>query len=121
MCNLVLIFFQTAGVDMQHAVIEYNDQENVYVLKDLNTAQGTYVNECRVQNAAIRMAPGDQIKFGYMGMPYEFVVDNQPSVSYECTITYVYVLNITLFKRSITYSNKLSECYTSTCIHGCST
>lgn len=83
MCNLVLIVFQTAGVDMQHAVIEYNDQENVYVLKDLNTAQGTYVNECRVQNAAIRMAPGDQIKFGYMGMPYEFVVDNQPSVSYE--------------------------------------
>lgn len=120
MCNLVLIVFQTAGVDMQHAVIEYNDQENVYVLKDLNTAQGTYVNECRVQNAAIRMAPGDQIKFGYMGMPYEFVVDNQPSVSYECTITYVYVLNITLFKKSITYSNKLSECDTSTCIHGCS-
>lgn len=77
-CDLVI---KTAGVDMQHAVIEYNDQENVYVLKDLNTAQGTYVNECRVQNAAIRMAPGDQIKFGYMGMPYEFVVDNQPSVS----------------------------------------
>lgn len=73
--------FQTVGVDVQHAVIEYNDQETVFVLKDLNTAQGTYVNDCRIQNAAIRLAPGDQIKFGYMGTLYEFVVDTQQSVS----------------------------------------
>ncbi|XP_048767224.2 forkhead-associated domain-containing protein 1-like isoform X2 [Ostrea edulis] len=73
--------YETGGVDMQHAVIEYNDQENVYVLKDLNTAQGTYVNDCRIQNAAIRLAPGDQIKFGYMGMLYEFAVDTQQNVS----------------------------------------
>lgn len=105
---------------MQHAVIEYNDQENVYVLKDLNTAQGTYVNDCRVQNAAIRMAPGDQIKFGYMGMPYEFLVDNQPSVSNACSINLYVCIEHIIQKDRITNSNQLSVWYTSTCIHGCS-
>ncbi|XP_022340674.2 forkhead-associated domain-containing protein 1-like isoform X1 [Crassostrea virginica] len=80
-CEGCDVLIKTVGVDVQHAVIEYNDQENVFVLKDLNTAQGTYVNDCRIQNAAIRLAPGDQIKFGYMGTLYEFVVDTQQSVS----------------------------------------
>lgn len=102
------MFFQTAGVDLQHAVIEYNDQENVYVLKDLNTAQGTYVNDCRIQNAAIRMAPGDQIKFGYMGMPYEFLVDNQPSVSNACSIN-LYVCIEHIIQKEY-YKFKLIQC-----------
>lgn len=68
--------FQSPNVDQQHAVIEYSDQEDCYVLQDLNTATGTYVNDCRVQNAAVRLAPRDIIRFGFGGIPYELDIDN---------------------------------------------
>lgn len=76
-----MICFQNIGVDFQHAVIEYSDQEHCYVLQDLNTSQGTYVNECRVQNAAVRLAPGDIIRFGYSGVPYELQLESPSQVS----------------------------------------
>lgn len=47
----------------------------------MNTAQGTYVNECRVQNAAVRLAPGDIIRFGPSGTTYELTVDNETQVN----------------------------------------
>ncbi|XP_021372851.1 forkhead-associated domain-containing protein 1-like isoform X2 [Mizuhopecten yessoensis] len=78
-CDIQL---QTSGVDQQHAVIEYHEQEDGYVLQDLNTAQGTYVNDCRVQNAIVRLAPGDIIKFGYSGVPFELNVENPPPIAY---------------------------------------
>ena len=74
--------FQSQGVDFQHAVIEYSEEEECYVLQDLNSAQGTYVNDCRVQNAAVRLAPGDSIRFGYGGVPYELQVENPAQVSF---------------------------------------
>ena len=52
-------------MERQHAVIEYDETEGCFVVQDLNSAHGTYVNECRVQNAAVRLAPGDTIRFGY--------------------------------------------------------
>ena len=52
-------------MERQHAVIEYNESDGCFVVQDLNSAHGTYVNECRVQNAAVRLAPGDVIRFGY--------------------------------------------------------
>lgn len=73
-------FFKASGVDHQHAIIEYSEQEDCYVLQDLNTTQGTYVNDVRVQNAAVRLAPGDVIRFGFGGTPYELNVDNPPPV-----------------------------------------
>ena len=78
---LVLFIFQAGGIDQQHAIIEYSDQEDCYVLQDLNTAQGTYVNDVRVQNAAVRLAPGDIIRFGFGGTPYELNIENPPPVS----------------------------------------
>ncbi|XP_071476887.1 forkhead-associated domain-containing protein 1-like [Diadema antillarum] len=69
------------SVELQHAVIEYSDAENCFVIQDLNTAHGTYVNDCRVQNAAVRLAPGDVIRFGYSGLPHELEVEDA-QVSY---------------------------------------
>ena len=68
-------------MDQQHAIIEYSEQEDCYVLQDLNTSQGTYVNDVRVQNAAVRLAPGDIVRFGYGGTPYELNIENPPPVS----------------------------------------
>ena len=67
-------------MELQHAVIEYSDSEYCFVLQDLNTAHGTYVNDCRVQNAAVRLAPGDIIRFGYSGIPMELDVEDAPMV-----------------------------------------
>ncbi|GFO36050.1 forkhead-associated domain-containing protein 1 [Plakobranchus ocellatus] len=72
---------QLPGVDYQHCVVEYSEPEDCFVIQDLNTAQGTYVNEVRVQNAAVRLAPGDQIRFGYNGQPFELQVDNQTQIA----------------------------------------
>lgn len=61
----VLLLLQCSNVERQHAVIEYDESESCFVVQDLNSAHGTYVNECRVQNAAVKLAPGDVIRFGY--------------------------------------------------------
>ena len=52
-------------MERQHAVIEYNEAEGCFVVQDLNSAHGTYVNDCRVQNAAVRLASGEVIRFGF--------------------------------------------------------
>ncbi|XP_046360042.2 forkhead-associated domain-containing protein 1-like isoform X3 [Haliotis rufescens] len=72
-CDIII---QMPGVDAQHAVIEFHDQEDCWVIQDLNTAQGTYVNDCRIQNATVRVQTGDIIRFGYNGTPYEFQHEN---------------------------------------------
>lgn len=59
-------------VERMHAVVEKRNDENCYVLQDLNSAYGTYVNEHRVQNGAVRLIPGDVIRFGHGGVPHEF-------------------------------------------------
>lgn len=60
-------------------MVEYCEQEDCLILQDLNTAQGTYVNDVRVQNAAVRLAPGDRIRFGYNGIAYELHVEETSS------------------------------------------
>ncbi|XP_067659401.1 forkhead-associated domain-containing protein 1-like [Haliotis asinina] len=72
-CDIII---QMPGVDAQHAVIEFHEQEECWVIQDLNTAQGTYVNDCRIQNATVRVQTGDIIRFGYNGTPYEFHLEN---------------------------------------------
>ncbi|XP_059145230.1 forkhead-associated domain-containing protein 1-like [Physella acuta] len=71
---------QLPGVDYQHCVIEYSEQDDCFIIQDLNTAQGTYVNDVRIQNAAVRLAPGDYVRFGYNGQPFELQVENQPQL-----------------------------------------
>ena len=46
-------------------------------MKDLNSLSGTFVHDCRVQNAAVRLADGDSIRFGYNGIPLEFRIEQQ--------------------------------------------
>ncbi|XP_022090335.1 forkhead-associated domain-containing protein 1-like isoform X2 [Acanthaster planci] len=78
-CDLVI---ESPTVEVQHAIVEYSDSESCFVLQDLNTAHGTYVNDCRVQNAAVRLAPGDIVRFSYSGVPMELDVEDAPQVTY---------------------------------------
>uniref|UniRef100_UPI00398F827E forkhead-associated domain-containing protein 1-like n=1 Tax=Pristiophorus japonicus TaxID=55135 RepID=UPI00398F827E len=71
---------QTGGIEGRHALIELSDSENCFVLQDLNSSNGTFVNDCRIQNAAVRLAPGDLLQFGFGGDTYELVVETVPSV-----------------------------------------
>ncbi len=74
-------------MEVQHAVVEYSDQEQCFVLQDLNTPQGTFVNDCRVQNAAVRLAPGDLIRFGADTASYELQVENVSQVGDKFPVT----------------------------------
>lgn len=76
-------YAKVPGIDYQHAVIEYSEQEDCLIIQDLNTAQGTYVNDVRIQNAAVRLAPGDCIRFGYNGSPYELQLEQTQMVSFS--------------------------------------
>ncbi|UJR10735.1 hypothetical protein I4U23_014924 [Adineta vaga] len=66
------ISINSPQVDNQHALLEYDDEQRCFILKDLNSSSGTYVHDCRVQNAAVRLANGDIIRFGSNGLPLEF-------------------------------------------------
>ncbi|XP_041128813.1 forkhead-associated domain-containing protein 1-like [Polyodon spathula] len=72
---------QTGGVEEHHALIEFSDLEGSFVLRDFNSYHGSFVNDCRIQNAAVRLAPGDVLRFGFEGPSYELVVENTPSLS----------------------------------------
>ncbi|XP_059494041.1 forkhead-associated domain-containing protein 1 [Stegostoma tigrinum] len=71
---------QSGGIDDRHALIELSDSENCFVLQDLNSSNGTFVNDCRIQNAAVRLAPGDVLRFGTGGDAYELLVETVPSM-----------------------------------------
>ncbi|KAK1801212.1 hypothetical protein P4O66_022912, partial [Electrophorus voltai] len=66
---------KNGGVDEHHATIEWNEAENCYVLNDLNSVHGTYVNDCRIHNAAVRLTQGDELHFGYGGSAYQLLMD----------------------------------------------
>ena len=87
---------QMPGVDYQHAVVEYCEDEDCLILQDLNTAQGTYVNDVHVQNAAVRLAPHDRVRFGYNGQPYELLVE-QTSVGVRILGFLVFFLCVFFF------------------------
>ncbi|CDQ67582.1 unnamed protein product [Oncorhynchus mykiss] len=76
-CDLCL---QNGGVEEHHALIEWSKSEPCFVLSDLNSAHGTYVNDCRIHNAAVRLTPGDELHFGYGGSTYQLAVES-PSMS----------------------------------------
>ncbi|XP_010183402.1 PREDICTED: forkhead-associated domain-containing protein 1 [Mesitornis unicolor] len=69
------IVLQSAGVAEQHAALEFTASDGSFTLQDLNSLHGTFVNGCQVQNAAVKVKPGDILRFGTCGAPFELVVD----------------------------------------------
>jgi len=53
-----------------HALIEYNDVDQCFVLTDLNSTDGCYVNNRLVKNA--KLLNGDLLRFGDSREEYEF-------------------------------------------------
>ncbi|POI34900.1 hypothetical protein CIB84_001349 [Bambusicola thoracicus] len=63
------------GAEEHHAALEFTGWESGFVLQDLNSPQGTFVNGCQVQNAAVHVGPGDILRFGAQGASFELMVD----------------------------------------------
>ncbi|XP_032156359.1 forkhead-associated domain-containing protein 1 isoform X2 [Sapajus apella] len=76
------LVLQSPDIDNHHALIEYNEAECSFVLQDFNSRSGTFVNECHIQNVAVKLIPGDILRFGSVGLTYELVIENPPLVSY---------------------------------------
>nr|XP_039330405.1 forkhead-associated domain-containing protein 1 isoform X5 [Saimiri boliviensis boliviensis] len=76
------LVLQSPDIDNHHALIEYNEAECSFVLQDFNSRSGTFVNECHIQNVAVKLIPGDILRFGSAGLTYELVIENPPLVSY---------------------------------------
>ncbi|XP_055467422.1 forkhead-associated domain-containing protein 1 [Psammomys obesus] len=73
---------QSSDIDNHHALIEFNEAEGSFVLQDFNSRNGTFINDCHIQNVAVKLIPGDILRFGSTGLTYELVVENPPQVSY---------------------------------------
>ncbi|XP_062049843.1 forkhead-associated domain-containing protein 1 [Lepus europaeus] len=76
------LVLQSTDIDNHHALIEYNEAEGSFVLQDFNSRNGTFVNECHIQNVAVKLIPGDVLRFGATGLTYELVIENPPQVSF---------------------------------------
>ena len=68
-------------MDQQHALLECRPEEGCFVLIDLNTINGTFVNDCRVENASVKLCSGDILRFGNSSSTFELVVEHQQTVS----------------------------------------
>ena len=69
-----------------------------FVLKDLNSKTGTYVNDCRIQNASVRLVNGDLLKFGGTGHIYQLYVENTPVCVFDVAQKNVRDLFVMLFR-----------------------
>ncbi|XP_007459390.1 PREDICTED: forkhead-associated domain-containing protein 1 [Lipotes vexillifer] len=76
------LVLESTDIDNHHALIEYNEAESSFVLQDFNSRNGTFVNECHIQNMAVKLLPGDILRFGSGGLTYELVIENPASVSF---------------------------------------
>uniref|UniRef100_A0A8C9Q1H2 Forkhead associated phosphopeptide binding domain 1 n=1 Tax=Spermophilus dauricus TaxID=99837 RepID=A0A8C9Q1H2_SPEDA len=76
------LVLESADIDNHHALIEFNEAEGSFVLQDFNSRNGTFVNECHIQNVAVKLIPGDILRFGSVGLTYELVIENPPQVSF---------------------------------------
>ncbi|XP_050838665.1 forkhead-associated domain-containing protein 1-like isoform X3 [Serinus canaria] len=75
------IVLRSAGVADRHAALEFSASDNSFILQDFNSPHGTFVNSCQVQNAAVRVRPGDILSFGTAGASFELVLDGAAQVS----------------------------------------
>ncbi|XP_073089335.1 forkhead-associated domain-containing protein 1 isoform X2 [Manis javanica] len=76
------LVLESADIDNHHALIEYNEAEGNFVLQDFNSRNGTFVNNCHIQNVAVKLLPGDILRFGSGGLTYELIIENPPLVSF---------------------------------------
>ncbi|XP_044852222.1 forkhead-associated domain-containing protein 1 isoform X3 [Mauremys mutica] len=75
------LVLKSVGIEDHHAVIEFSDSENSFVLQDFNSLHGTFVNDCHIQNAAVKVGAGDILRFGSGGTSYELVIENASQMS----------------------------------------
>jgi hypothetical protein len=81
-------------MDQQHAVIEYDDEENQYSIHDLNSVSGTFVNNCRVNsNQFVKLNEGDVVKFGYNGMGYRFCYQQKTPLVQQIVVSSFFIWN----------------------------
>ncbi|NXW58981.1 FHAD1 protein, partial [Eurystomus gularis] len=78
------IVLQSAGVGDHHAALKFTPSDNSFILQDFNCPHGTFVNGCQVQNAAVRVSPGDILRFGTGGASFELVLDGAAQVRVGC-------------------------------------
>ena len=64
-CNMII---SDASVSRFHCIIEYHD--NIFMLSDLNSSSGTYVNGERVMEP-VELHDGDEIRMGYAVMTFK--------------------------------------------------
>ncbi|XP_075417774.1 forkhead-associated domain-containing protein 1 [Tenrec ecaudatus] len=76
------LVLKSADIDNHHALIEYNESEHSFILQDFNSRNGTFVNDCHIQNVAVKLLPGDILRFGATGLTHELVIENPPTASY---------------------------------------
>lgn len=60
-CDIIL---DDPRVDSCHAILEFNEEKQCFLIRDLDTHNGTFVNDCKLQNTPVYLANGDIIKFG---------------------------------------------------------
>lgn len=66
-------------VGREHAKIERDpDTENGFLLSDLNSTNGTFINNKRI-TGKMKIVPGDEIQFGPGGPKFQFDVEPRPS------------------------------------------
>jgi len=75
-CTCSTLLQATSSVNQQHALIEYRTDEDCFILQDLNSGQGSYVNERRVENSYYQLEKGDMLRFGDSSDTYELVVEH---------------------------------------------
>nr|XP_006817801.1 PREDICTED: centrosomal protein of 170 kDa-like [Saccoglossus kowalevskii] len=69
-CEIIL---QSHSIDKRHAVINFDQFDNVYTLKDVGSLNGTFVNESRIpEQTYVTLQGGDTIRFGYDPHVYRF-------------------------------------------------
>lgn len=71
---------QSPGLEDHHAALEFSDAEHSFVLRDFNTSSGSFVNDCQIQNVAVKVGQGDLLRFGSGGPIFELVLDQPPQV-----------------------------------------
>lgn len=67
-------------MEEHHAALEFSDAEHSFVLRDFNTGSGSFVNDCQIQNVAVKVGPGDLLHFGSAGPTFELVLDHPAQV-----------------------------------------
>jgi len=73
-CDILII---NNSIDLQHAVIEFNDEDSSFTIHDLNSLNGTFVNDCRLTNASTLLTENDTVKFGFNGQAFQLCIQQQ--------------------------------------------